>query len=332
MTDLEPRASEPRGSEHPRASEHFTLEKLADGVYATLATPERGAASNSGIVALGDGVLVFDTTLTAVAGDDLCAAAVQLDAGPVRYVINSHRHPDHVMGNSAFPADAQIISTSLTRELMLKHISEFIRAYRQNRAQAELDLRAAEERLLATDDPGERAMLSETIRTSNLLLEAAARARLRAPNWTFEQHIELYGGTRVAEIISFGAAHTESDAILWLPDEGIAFVADLLFKGRHPWAGDGDLTAWQSSIDHVLALEPRLVVPGHGPLATAADLEAQRTYLGVLEQAVARALVDGLPEDDAAIEVPAEYHDLARPEGYARSLKALVERARKERK
>lgn len=312
--------------------EHIRLEPLADGVVAALAVEPGGAVGNAGIIALGDGALVVDTGLTALAGAELRTAAEELTHSPVQYVVNTHRHPDHVMGNSAFATETQVISTTLTRSLMLKHIPEFIRAYRQNRAQAELDLRAAQDRLTTAEDPDEIATLNETIRASSLLLEAAARARLRAPNWTFEQQIAIYGSQRTLEIISYGPAHTESDAIVWLPDERIVFCADLLFNGRHPWAGDGVLDAWQHSIDCVLALEPRLVVPGHGPLATVADLEAQREYLGVLQAHVDDALAHGLPDDDTAIEAPAEYAHLAGPDRFVRSLKALVERARKDKK
>jgi cyclase len=311
--------------------EHFTLERLADGIYVALAGEGRGAAANAGIIALGDAALVFDTMLTAQAGADLREAAEQLTDSPVRYVINSHRHPDHVMGNSAFPADIQVISTAITRDLMQKMIPEFIRAARQNRAQWEVDLRAAQDRLASVQDPEERAALNATIKANSLQLEAASRARLRAPNWTFEQQMALYGSGRAVEIISYGPAHTESDAILWLPEERIAFVADLLFNGRHPWAGDGFPADWQHSIDCVLELEPRLVVPGHGPLATTADLIAQKAYMGMLAQHVDDALAHGLPEDeDMPIDIPAAFAHLDGPDRFTRSLKALVARAQKE--
>lgn len=309
-------------------SEHFTLEVLADGVYAALAIPQRGARSNAGIVDLGDGALVFDTMLTPQAAIDLRNAAERLTGGPVRYVVNSHRHLDHVMGNAVFPAEAQVISTARTRQLLLKHGPESIRTQRQMRPQSELELREMQDQLAAEDDPARREALHEAIQTSTLMLEAVARWKLRAPNWTFEKNLAVYGSRRAAEVICLGGGHTESDAILVVPEAGVAFVADLLFQGQHPWAGDGHLAEWRRILGEIEALDLRAIVPGHGPLAGPADLGAMRDYLTMLEDQVAALVAAGGGlEEGATPIVPEPYQALGGPDRFTRGVRVLAERA-----
>jgi cyclase len=91
---------------------HAEHEQVADGVRAAVAKPDRGAVGNAAIVDLGDSTLVVDTHVTPAAARELRA-----EAGPARWVLNTHWHADHVLGNGEF-GDATIVSTSRTRELM----------------------------------------------------------------------------------------------------------------------------------------------------------------------------------------------------------------------
>ena len=86
-------------------SEHFTYHELAEGVWAAIVIPTGLAASNSGIVDLGDRTLVFDTTLSPASAADLRSAAEHLTGRHVAYVLNSHFHHDHVFGNAIFDPD-----------------------------------------------------------------------------------------------------------------------------------------------------------------------------------------------------------------------------------
>src|SRR4051812_36311615 len=97
-------------------SEHFTLQAVAEGVWAAIARLDGGAAvGNTAIVDLGDRTLVFDTCWTPTAARDLRAAAETLTGRSVTYTINSHRHGDHVLGNQVF-ADTVLVATERTRE------------------------------------------------------------------------------------------------------------------------------------------------------------------------------------------------------------------------
>jgi len=83
-------------------SEHFQLERLADGVYAAIDIEGQAAHSNAGIVDLGDRTLIFDAFLTPTAAEDLRAAAEHLTGRAATTVVNSHTHTDHCLGNQVF--------------------------------------------------------------------------------------------------------------------------------------------------------------------------------------------------------------------------------------
>ncbi|MBM4162577.1 MAG: MBL fold metallo-hydrolase, partial [Ignavibacteria bacterium] len=100
-------------------SQHFDLVKLTDGVYAAIETPGGSAVSNAGIVDLGDAALVFDTFMSLQVAKELAGVVEKLLRKPVRYVVNSHYHKDHIWGNQVFVPGATIISSRWTRDALL---------------------------------------------------------------------------------------------------------------------------------------------------------------------------------------------------------------------
>ncbi len=96
----------------------FQLEQVVEGVYFAQALPGTGTLGNAAIVDLGDSTLIFDTFLTPQAAQALRKAAEQLTGRPASYVIDSHYHADHVMGNQGFLPEAVFVSTSRTRQLI----------------------------------------------------------------------------------------------------------------------------------------------------------------------------------------------------------------------
>lgn len=101
-----------------KGSKHFRLNQVAEGIFAAISVPGTGSLGNATIIDLGNSTLVVDTFTTIQAAEDLQAAAIYLTGNPVSYVINTHWHSDHTSGNQLFTPKAQIISTSITREIM----------------------------------------------------------------------------------------------------------------------------------------------------------------------------------------------------------------------
>src|ERR1700730_7706435 len=101
----------------------------------------------------------------------------------------------------------------------------------------------------------------------------------------------------------FGPAHCDGDIVVHLEKRRVAFLGDLLFHGRFPWLGDCDLDGLISALGRVLALDIAVVVPGHGPPATLADVARFRDMLAELRAAVDRAVKTGASEEAAVAEV-----------------------------
>jgi cyclase len=318
-------------------SKYFELAQLADGVYAAIAR-NRGAASNAGIVNLGDSTLIFDTFMTPQAAEDLRGAAEWLTRSPVRYVVNSHWHGDHINGNAVFAADISLISTAQTRILMEKHAPGAIRNLRQQKPTLETDLRDLQAQLLILKNESKRAEVQQEVENCLIMLDALPTLKLQLPNWTFEQQLVLHGSERAAELLTFGGGHTDSDTILYLPDVGIAFVADLLFNHQHPWMGHGHPAEWLRILDDLDGLDTPVIVPGHGPVGTPEDYNQMREYIPAVQQVVEELLAaaatsvdehgEEAPDIAKSIEVPAKFRTLEGSQRFANNVQALYERGR----
>jgi cyclase len=290
-------------------SKHFELEPLTDGVYAVIAKEGGIAGSNAGIVDLGDRVLVFDTLASPRACRDLVLAAQEQTGKPIALAALSHWHQDHVLGSQALPESIPLIATHRTRELMAEHLPAFISANRDNLPRLLLEL---ETQLKTEQDTEKRDATGRQIDLYRMALEDLPRLTLRLPDQTFEQRLVFHGSARRIELLTLGGGHTESDALLVLPDDQIAFVGDLLFNGAHPWIGHGDPDEWLRIYDRIEALEPpvEVVVPGHGPVATPAAFAALRRYLPALRRLVDEVIkAGGSVQDAEGKHVPAAFSD-----------------------
>jgi glyoxylase-like metal-dependent hydrolase (beta-lactamase superfamily II) len=261
---------------------HFPLEQVADGAWAAIADSDL-AAGNAGLVDLGGETLVFDTSWTPAAARELLAAAT----GPVRWVVNSHWHGDHVRGNQVFEG-ATIVSTRATRELIATRDAERLAGLRQE--------------LETTEDvPPE-------------IVEAVAEIEPRLPDEVFDER-RSFGR---AELVTYGGGHTSSDAFLHLADAGVLFAADLVLVRSHAWMGDGHPQAWLGILDRLAGLDFDVLVPGHGDVGGRSDLDDFRAYL--------TDILAAAEEHGAHAPIPERYRDWAFEDGWARNLAFLTGR------
>jgi glyoxylase-like metal-dependent hydrolase (beta-lactamase superfamily II) len=306
---------------------HFQLHELAEGVYAAIANPNGGAVSNAGIVDLGDRTLVFDTLLTPRAAAELRVSAEQIGGRTVTFAINSHWHNDHVRGNQVFSTDTEILSTRVTRHLIE---TEGVIDVPDDASSTSL-IRSLEPQDRPLDD-GEQAWRAEISSWSNFLKEIAEsspRVKLRMPTWTFEGRLLFYGERRRAELIEIGAAHSQNDCLLYLPDDRIAFVGDLLFVQSHPYLGESDLDAWLQALDLLRSLDLLRIVPGHGPIAGPAEVVTARKYLLDLRSRVSRLLEKDTPLRSLETQkVPVAYADWKLERFYTSNLRTLYLQSR----
>lgn len=217
---------------------------------------------NNGWVVLGDHVLLIDANMPGRA-DILIEAVRTTTDKPIRFILNTHHHGDHVYGNRAIVerTGATIISsTKMVEELRRYETGAF------------------------GGPPGRWEQVAKT--RSDL-----GATSLLVPTTTFEQSMVLTGsqGRRV-ELLHLGMGHTRGDAIAWLPSERIMFVGDLVANGPFNIVRDSEMAPWIETLAALQVLDPLVVCPGHGGLGDAMLLATQRAFFVALAAEVKKHL------------------------------------------
>jgi len=263
-------------------SRHYRFEEVAEGVHAALARPDGFAICNSGVADLGEGGLVFDTGMTPESARDLLHHAARLLGRPPSVAVTSHRHLDHILGNSEL-SGIPIWGTRRTREILLETADRLLADLR--REQIEKEVAQLESRRDATRTEGSRTDLEFVLQIDRAALSGTGQFSIVPPDRTFETRMTL-PGPRKAELVCLGHGHTEADAFLLLPYEKVIFAGDLVVVGVQPSMGSGDPEHWIQELDEIERMAPERVVPGHGPVTTVEGLRQTRDYLvGILDAA-----------------------------------------------
>ena len=238
---------------------------MADGVWfvqgeaAIGSSANRNFISNAGFVATGDGVVVVDALGSPTLAGELIDEIRRLTKEPIRYVIVTHYHADHIYGLQAFKAaGATIIAHAEGREYL-------------NSETARLRLEASRQDLFPWIDE-----------TTKLV---------PADRWLDQEQTTLHVGALDFVIRHVGPAHTPEDLVVYVPQRGVLFAGDLVFRGRIPFVGEADSERWIASLNKLIEIKPRIMIPGHGPMSTEplTDLELTRDYLQYLRKSMAEA-------------------------------------------
>lgn len=253
--------------------DYFTLQELAAGVYAAFATEEGGALSNAGVIDLGDKTVVFDTFLSADAAQELRRFAEEAAGRKVSYVINSHCHFDHILGNCAFDENTQIISAQKTYSELKTHEEEI----GDMKKDAPHIISSLKEKLKGETNEVSGNMIKRDIRYFEMV--GRESFGLRLADMTFKGSLELVGTSRKVVLPGHMSGHTGSDIVLYLPEEKIAFMGDLLFTGTHPWLGAGNPEHWINSIQDFSKCGADILVPGHGTAGSMHELSLMEEYI-----------------------------------------------------
>lgn len=248
----------------------LAVQEVAPGVYVHHGLHEEATAANLGGIAnigfvIGNqAVAVIDTGGSPQEGAALLAAIRRLTTLPIRYVVNTHFHPDHVMGNAAFVAERAtfIGHRNLPTGLMSRRDS-YVAMYE------------------AVFGPG------------------TARDTIVVPSHLVSDTETIDLGNRLLEIRAFPTAHTDSDLIVIDRKTETLFAGDLVFLERTP-AIDGSILGWLQAIETLRAIPAARVVPGHGPVAAPwpAALDSEQAYFELLVRDTRKLLEAGgsLPE------------------------------------
>ncbi|MFS0823333.1 MBL fold metallo-hydrolase [Bacillus sp. 1P02SD] len=273
-------------------TDYFKMYLLDDGVYAAIAKPGKGAWSNAGIVDLGDEILVFDSLSTPSAGYELRRQAEVITSKKVKYLINSHYHGDHVFGNQAF-LDAIIISTAITK----KHFKERnkLQDLEIERIEMEKFLESLRDQIDSNTDEIIQSSLTNQYNEMSKVLEDLPNLRLVLPNVLFEEKLIIEGSKRKVELHCFGGGHTPSDALMFLPNEKIAFMGDLLTENLH--VPIHNPKEFYSILEKVKEMNINTFVPGHGNFGNKQLLNIMSGYLSYLIKTSKEAIERNLTLD-----------------------------------
>src|SRR5258706_2979225 len=302
-------------------SEHFTYHELAKGVWAAIVIPTGLAASNSGIVDLGERTLVFDTTLSPASATELRNVAESLTRRAVTYVFNSHWHQDHVFGNVVFAPETEIYATARTSEIIAEKIPTIMVEFKKHWPN---QLKEWAESAKVAKDEAERLDYEDGVRFAQSIIDTFLQLELRLPDRATTDRLEFKGTKRTVEFITYGGGHTDSDAFLYLPAERIIFTGDLLEIKNHPGMSSSHPCEWLDILAKIKVLDPVCLVPGHGELGTVADVILIERYINDLLQMAEQNLREGgTAESTGALQPPGFTEGWNNIEGFELSMKFL---------
>ena len=239
----------------------FTIKPIGKGVYAAISGR---AGGNTGFIIGDNSVLVVDTFISQTPARDLLAEIRKITSLPVKYVVNTHYHLDHVAGNAIFTeAGATVIAHRNERAWVR---TENLKFFQQNGA---------------TPTAEQRAQV----------------ASLVEPQITYDHIVEVNLGSRLVRVV-YLPGHTGGDSVVYIPDANVVFAGDLAWNQRIPNLIDATTSAWIETLDKMMAAHPNATfIPGHGDVASVQDLRAFRDYLAALRESIQKAQAAGQSGD-----------------------------------
>ena len=248
------------------APARVTRLRLQDGLYAARATNAEASRANAGEVVptlvhvTGNGVLVVDPGPHARWGNRLITAIRHITAEPIRWVVNTHAHPEHVLANAAFaqlqPRPA-FLASAATADLMRTRCEICLA-----RLTAMLGARVMHETPIVYPEPA-----------------------LRDGDW-------LHTGKTAWQVHICTAAHSASDTVLYAQQRRVLCVGGLAYRQRVPDLQDGSLAGWRQAL-HALVQLPANIVVGTTIGTPAQTLRPTLSYLDMLDSAITHAIASG---------------------------------------
>jgi glyoxylase-like metal-dependent hydrolase (beta-lactamase superfamily II) len=251
------------------------ISKVSDHVH-VISDLNVGLVPNVGIIVGSKATLVVDTGLGLRNGQTVLRVTNGISRNAELYVVSTHFHPEHALGEAAFPATTKIIRAQAQQ----KDIDEF-----------GLDLA----RTFASRSPTAAELLKD--------------AQFRKADVLFDREYTLdLGGVRV-RMLSLGPTHTRGDTIVWVEGDRILFAGDVVMNRAFvafasPYSS---VKAWLADFDQLEPLAPVKVVPSHGPIGDASLITAQRTMMKAIQARAVELKRQGKSAEDTGQIVQTEF-------------------------
>lgn len=247
----------------------FNLSEIADGLYVhqghhvPFDDPQHDDIANIGFIVGDDCVAIIDTGGSIEIAKRLKQSILSVTALPICYVINTHVHFDHILGNAVFQSEqTQFVGHALLAESMVANTDFFLAEF------------------------------------SEELGEYANNDGIIPPTILIDDSIELDLGNRVLSLRALPTAHSHTDLIVIDNKTSTAWLGDLLFVERIP-ALDGSLKGWLSVLKELEGLTFERAIPGHGPMVEwPAGAALQKNYLNVLLNQTRSSIAEGTFMED----------------------------------
>jgi glyoxylase-like metal-dependent hydrolase (beta-lactamase superfamily II) len=259
------------------------LEDLGAGLYAWLQPDGSWGYSNAGLVTDAGRSLLVDTLFDLRLTREMLSAMADATpaANSIDTLVNTHANGDHCYGNQLV-GEATIIASRASAAEM-----------------AQVPPAAMAEILRSAPELGAAGAFLERI-FGAFDFEGIVST---PPNQTFEGELVQHVGDKAVHLIEVGPAHTRGDVLVHVPADEAVFTGDILFIDGTPILWEGPVDNWIRACDRIIAMKPRIIVPGHGPLTDIQGVAAMREYLVYIRDEAHRRYEAGMPAAEAARDI-----------------------------
>lgn len=289
----------------------YKFERIDDGVYYATG----GFGSNNVVIVNDRDVMLVDTGTTPENTRRFVADVRKITSKPIRYVVNSHWHYDHVDGNQIFGPGVQIIAQDYVHTALstfdVLHREPFLTS-QGNAVPARIA--ALRGQIRDERDPMKKAALTKDL-TNALDIQRQLRAiRPTPPNVSYSNKMVIHSGDREIQILFLGRGHTGGDTVVFLPKERIVASGDLM-ESRLAYMGDAFFDEWIQALEALKRLDWDVDLPGHGPAFEDKELiTAYQAYLRDFVAQVAGLRAQGYSPEEAARRIDLTAHAKAFPQ------------------
>jgi cyclase len=231
------------------------LTKVTGSIYAYAdvkkASPQNSFGANAGIIIGQDFLVAVDSLISSREAKRFLKDIHKISKKPIKFLIDTHYHLDHSLGNSEFAKLGAIIITHENDQANMQKAGEGMLHYAKQSGLSDQDLQGT---------------------------------KLAYPTLTFSDRVTLNLGNTKVELLFISPSHTTGSVLVFMPQEKVLFTGDILFTDCHPFLGDANIAGWIKVLDYIMTMDVDKIIPGHGPVSSKKDVADLKNYLLVFDQ------------------------------------------------